>query len=87
MSTTRSEHVYSYELKDGRTRYYCLFYFQTWDGRHVKKKKSGFQTVREAKAWEQDFIQSHTNAPRSLADWRSSLRMASRLNWPSGRTV
>ena len=63
MSTTRSEHVYSYELKDGRTRYYCLFYFQTWDGRHVKKKKSGFQTVREAKAWEQDFIQSHTNAP------------------------
>lgn len=63
MSTTRSEHVYSYELKDGRTRYYCLFYFQTWDGRRVKKKKSGFQTVREAKAWEQDFIQSHTNAP------------------------
>ena len=63
MSTTRSEHVYSYTLKDGRTRYYCLFYFQTWDGRRVKKKKSGFQTVREAKAWEQEFIQSHTSAP------------------------
>lgn len=52
---TRTEHVYSYESKDGTRLYYVTFYYHDWTGKNVKKKKSGFKTQAAARQWEIDF--------------------------------
>ncbi len=37
-------------------KYYCAFYYTDWQGIRRKKKKEGFTLARDAKAWEQDFL-------------------------------
>lgn len=37
-------------------KYYCAFYYTDWQGIRRKKKKEGFSLSREAKAFEQDFL-------------------------------
>lgn len=37
-------------------KWYCSFYYSDWQGKRKKKKKEGFNTKREAKDWENEFI-------------------------------
>ena len=37
-------------------KYYCAFYYTDWQGIRRKKKKEGFTLSRDAKAYEQDFL-------------------------------
>lgn len=37
-------------------KWYCSFYYTDWQGNRKRKKKEGFTTQREAKAWESDFL-------------------------------
>lgn len=37
-------------------KYYCKFYYKDWQGIRRQKKKEGFSLVRDAKAYEQDFL-------------------------------
>lgn len=37
-------------------KYFCSFYYTDWQGIRHKKKKEGFTLMRDAKAWEQDFL-------------------------------
>lgn len=41
-------------------KWYCSFYYTDWQGIRKRKKKEGFATQREAKAWESDFINRMT---------------------------
>ena len=41
-------------------KWYCSFYYTDWQGIRKRKKKEGFNTQREAKAWESDFINRMT---------------------------
>lgn len=41
-------------------KWYCSFYYTDWQGIRKRKKKEGFNTQREAKAWESDFINKMT---------------------------
>ena len=43
-------------LNEKTKKYYCAFYYTDWQGRRIKKKKEGFNLARDAKAWEQDFL-------------------------------
>jgi len=38
--------------------WFCKFYYTDWQGEKKQKKKEGFSTQREAKAFEQEFLQS-----------------------------
>lgn len=48
--------------KDNNGKWYCKFYFTDWNGQKKQKKKSGFKTQREAKAWERNFLESKTTS-------------------------
>ena len=37
-------------------KYYCSFYYTDWQGIRRKKKKEGFTLSRDAKAYEQEFL-------------------------------
>lgn len=39
-----------------RNTWYCSFYYEDWQGNRKRKKKEGFKTQREAKAFERDFL-------------------------------
>lgn len=39
-----------------RNTWYCSFYYHDWQGNRKRKKKEGFKTQREAKAFERDFL-------------------------------
>lgn len=39
-----------------RKTWYCSFYYVDWTGKRKLKKKRGFKTQREAKAWEKAFL-------------------------------
>ena len=39
-----------------RNTWYCSFYYHDWQGNRKRKKKEGFRTQREAKAFERDFL-------------------------------
>ncbi|HHU17203.1 MAG TPA: site-specific integrase [Clostridiales bacterium] len=39
-----------------RNTWYASFYYTDWTGKRKKKKKEGFKTQREAKAFERDFL-------------------------------
>ena len=41
-------------------KWYCSFYYTDWQGTRKRKKKEGFNTQREAKAWENDFLNKMT---------------------------
>ena len=64
---------YKYQTKSGHTLWFCAFYTKdTITGKNVKKKKSGFQTKRDADEWERNYLQMRANLPsvsfRSVAD-------------------
>ena len=43
--------------KDSETgKWYASFYYDDWTGKRIKKKKSGFNTRKEALKWESDFL-------------------------------
>ena len=44
-----------------RGTYYCSFYYTDWTGAKKRKKKEGFKTQREAKAFEVDFLSKQQN--------------------------
>lgn len=37
-------------------KYYCKFYYTDWQGIRRQKKKEGFTLARDAKAYEQEFL-------------------------------
>ena len=43
--------------KTGKVSWYAIFYYKDWTGKRVQKKKEGFSTQREAKAYEHDFLE------------------------------
>lgn len=44
-----------YKNEDKNT-WYCKFYYKDWQGNRKQKKKEGFKTQREAKAFERDYL-------------------------------
>ena len=48
-----------------RGTWYCKFYYEDWQGKRKQKKKEGFKTQREAKAYEREFL-SKTTADCSM---------------------
>lgn len=55
--------------KDSNGKWYCKFYFTDWNGEKKQKKKSGFNTQREAKAWERNFLESKkTDSSITISD-------------------
>jgi bisphosphoglycerate-dependent phosphoglycerate mutase len=40
-----------------RNTWYASFYYTDWQGNRKKKKKKGFKTQREAKAYEREFLE------------------------------
>ncbi len=44
-----------------RGTWYCSFYYEDWTGAKKKKKKEGFKTQKEAKAFERDFLSKQEN--------------------------
>lgn len=46
-------------------KWLCQFYYTDWTGARKKKRKRGFATQREAKAWEQEFLK-HQQADMSM---------------------
>ena len=41
-----------------RGTWYCLFYYEDWQGNKKKKQKRGFKTKREALEWENNYKMS-----------------------------
>ncbi len=39
-----------------RNTWFCKFYYKDWQGKRCQKKKEGFSTQREAKAFEREFL-------------------------------
>lgn len=48
---------------DERNSWYCSFYYTDWTGNKKKKKKEGFKTQREAKAFEREFLEKTNTSP------------------------
>lgn len=48
---------------DERNSWYCSFYYTDWTGNKKKKKKEGFKTQREAKAFEREFLEKTNASP------------------------
>lgn len=46
-----------------RGTWYCSFYYTDWMGKKKKKKKEGFKTQRESKAFERDFLEKSQASP------------------------
>ena len=76
----------SYKDKNGKTKYYCAFYYTDYTGLRRKKKKEGFTTAAAAKQFERDFIDQHNGssdilfknlAENYLADCRQRLKVSS----------
>lgn len=55
--------VYKYKNTAGKTLWYCSFYYTDWLGQKKRKVKRGFQTQREAKAWEAMFLDQRQKDP------------------------
>lgn len=49
--------------KDNKGTWFCSFYYTDWMGRRKKKKKEGFKTQREAKAFEVEFLAKSQASP------------------------
>ena len=47
----------AYKNKNGS--WYCSFYYKNWKGVNSRKKKSGFNTKKEALEWERKFIEQN----------------------------
>ncbi len=46
-------------FKNNRGSWTCKFYYTGWKGERKQKKKEGFQTKKEAQAFEADFLNSY----------------------------
>lgn len=46
-----------------RNTWYCSFYYTDWMGNKKKKKKEGFKTQKEAKAFEREFLERSQASP------------------------
>lgn len=52
---------------DKRNTWYCLFYYEDWQGTKKKKQKRGFKTKREALEWENNFkLSANANIDMTL---------------------
>lgn len=76
--------VYKKTTKAGKVSWYAIFYFKDWNGVRKQKKKEGFATQREAKAYERDFLERRAATPSMsfaalvdiyLEDYRSRNRI------------
>ncbi|WP_295161244.1 Arm DNA-binding domain-containing protein [Selenomonas sp. AE3005] len=56
--------VYKKITASGRVSWYAIFYYRDWNGQRKQKKKEGFATQREAKAYERDFIECRSGTPK-----------------------
>lgn len=55
--------VYKKTTKAGKVSWYAIFYYRDWNGQRKQKKKEGFSTQREAKAYERDFLERRAATP------------------------
>ncbi len=55
--------VYKKTTKTGKVSWYAIFYYRDWNGQRKQKKKEGFSTQREAKAYERDFLERRAATP------------------------
>ncbi|MCD8217167.1 MAG: site-specific integrase [Clostridiales bacterium] len=53
--------AYKYTLKNGKTKWYANFYYTDWTGERKHICKRGFDTQREAKAYERSFMDQEKN--------------------------
>lgn len=56
--------VYKKTTASGKVSWYAIFYYRDWNGQRKQKKKEGFATQREAKAYERDFIERRSGTPK-----------------------
>lgn len=54
--------VKSYKDKNGRTKYYCSFYYTDYNGTKKRKKIEGFTYSKEAKQAEKEFLEKITGS-------------------------
>lgn len=54
--------AYKYTLKNGKTKWYANFYYTDWTGERKHICKRGFDTQREAKAYERSFMDQEKNS-------------------------
>lgn len=55
--------VYKKTSPAGKVSWYAIFYYKDWNGTRRQKKKEGFATQREAKAYERDFLERRAATP------------------------
>ena len=55
--------VYKKTSPAGKVSWYAIFYYKDWNGARKQKKKEGFTTQREAKAYERDFLERRASTP------------------------
>lgn len=55
--------VYKKITASGKVSWYAIFYYKDWNGQRKQKKKEGFSTQREAKAYERDFLERRAATP------------------------
>lgn len=49
-----------YKSKNGK--YYCSFYYVDWTGTRKRKKKEGFTRLKDAQAWERNYLNKYANS-------------------------
>ena len=78
--------VYKKTSPAGKVSWYAIFYYKDWNGARKQKKKEGFTTQREAKAYERDFLERRAATPSMtfaalvdiyLEDYKSRRRVTS----------
>ena len=52
--------AYKYTLKNGKTMWYAAFNYTDWTGQYKHTCKRGFKTQREAKEYENSFLNQQT---------------------------
>lgn len=62
--------------KAGKVSWYASFYYTDWTGTRKQKKKEGFATQREAKAYERQFLERIAGTPEMTFDTLADLYLA-----------
>lgn len=68
--------VKSYKDRNGKTKYYCSFYYTDFDGERKRKKIEGFSLSREAKQAEKAFLEKITGSSNMTFKALSELYLA-----------
>ena len=55
--------VYKKKGKAGKASWYAIFYYTDWTGVRKQKKKEGFASQKEAKAFERNFLERVAGTP------------------------